>query len=441
MPPIPRLPLPNKPLVATADALTTPRDADLLTPRFLALLESELPTTAAAPPHTTTETLAATHREELRSMWQQALYRQAVLEAENDELRRALHAAQQQAPPPPEPPPPPAAAATSASTSTTSAAAAAAATPTAADETSATAEERWNRDAAGVQNVLGALPPHRPGGAGGAPGGALCPEWMASHGLSWAEISACVHWLDARLIEAAAASFPRLRRLMSTPLLCRETAYECAGDLLRKRDALLLLRDEGHGAVASVAAAAAAVGAELRAEEVSAAALRHDVRRLERNVAQLLANADFLAREADKARDAARRHVEEARGCVLAMRPAPDEKGDDWRRAEAAADAAAARLARSLDELERICVTASTPRVHGGHAPGRGAPPARSPLDWLSRGASEAGSRLRRVFGDEGGADDDDEPPPGAGRASRRGGRGARRSNSAPRHRRGPLVQ
>ena len=120
---------------------------------------------------------------------------------------------------------------------------------------------------------------------------------------------------------------------MSTPLLCRETAYECAGDLLRKRDALLLLRDEGHGAVASVAAAAAALGAELRAEEVSAAALRHDVRRLERNVAQLLANADFLAREADKARDAARRHVEEARGCVLAMRPAPDEKDDDWRRA------------------------------------------------------------------------------------------------------------
>ena len=325
--------------------------------------------------------------------------------------------------------------------STTSAAAAAAATPTTADETSTTAEERWNRDAAGVQNVLGALPPHRPGGAGGAPGGALCPEWMASHGLSWAEISACVHWLDARLIEAAAAAFPRLRRLMSTPLLCRETAYECAGDLLRKRDALLLLRDEGHGAVASVAAAAAAVGAELRDEEVSAAALRHDVRRLERNVAQLLANADFLAREADKARDAARRHVEEARGCVLAMRPPPDEKDDDWRRAEAAADAAAARLARSLDELERICVTASTPRVHGGHVPGRGAPPARSPLDWLSRGASEAGSRLRRVFADEGGADDDEEPPPGAGRASRRGGRGARRSNSAPRHRRGPLVQ
>ena len=423
MPPIPRLPLPNKPLVATADALT-PRDADLLTPRFLALLESELPTTtAAAPPHTTTETLAATHREELRSMWQQALYRQAVLEAENDELRRALHAAQQQAPPPP-------AGATSTSTSTTTSSAAAAATPTAADETSATAEERWNRDAAGVQNVLGALPPHRPGGAGGAPGGALCPEWMASHGLSWAEISACVHWLDARLIEAAAASFPRLRRLMSTPLLCRETAYECAGDLLRKRDALLLLRDEGHGAVASVAAAAAAVGAELRAEEVSAAALRHDVRRLERNVAQLLANADFLAREADKARDAARRHVEEARGCVLAMRPPPDEKDDDWRRAEAAADAAAARLARSLDELERICVTASTPRVHGGPAAGRGAPPARSPLDWLSRGASEAGSRLRRVFGDEGADDDEEEPPPGAGR-----------SNSAPRHRRGPLVQ
>ena len=65
MPPIPRLPLPNstQPLVATADALTTPRDADLLTPRFLALLESELPTTAAAPPHTTTETLAATHRQ------------------------------------------------------------------------------------------------------------------------------------------------------------------------------------------------------------------------------------------------------------------------------------------------------------------------------------------------------------------------------------------
>ena len=30
---------------------------------------------------------------------------------------------------------------------------------------------------------------------------------------------------------------------MSTPLLCRETAYECAGDLLRKRDALLLLRE------------------------------------------------------------------------------------------------------------------------------------------------------------------------------------------------------
>ena len=96
MPPIPRLPLPNstQPLVATADALTTPRDADLLTPRFLALLESELPTTAAAPPHTTTDTLAATHREELRSMWQQALYRQAVLEAENDELRAKLGDAQ-----------------------------------------------------------------------------------------------------------------------------------------------------------------------------------------------------------------------------------------------------------------------------------------------------------------------------------------------------------
>ena len=155
-------------------------------------------------------------------------------------------------------------------------------------------------------------------------------------------------------------------------------------------------------------------------------------------MAQLLANADFLAREADKARDAARRHVEEARGCVLAMRPPPDEKDDDWRRAEAAADAAAARLARSLDEVERICVTASTPRVHGGPAAGPfGAPPARSPLDWLSRGASPPGRGCGGAAGDEGGADDDDEPPPGAGRASRRGGRGARRSNSAPRHRRG----
>ena len=112
----------------------------------------------------------------------------------------------------------------------------------------------------------------------------------------------------------------------------------------------------------------------------------------------------------------------------------------EYRLGAGAADLSEGSRAR-LDELERICVTASTPRVHGGPAAGRGAPPARSPLDWLSRGASEAGSRLRRVFADEGGADDDEEPPPGAGRASRRGGRGARRSNSAPRHRRGPLVQ
>ena len=59
---IPKLPLPSR---DTTTAAPLASDADLLTPRFLALLESELPT-STQPPHKLSERdLAATHREEL----------------------------------------------------------------------------------------------------------------------------------------------------------------------------------------------------------------------------------------------------------------------------------------------------------------------------------------------------------------------------------------
>ena len=58
---IPKLPLPSR---DTTTAAPLASDADLLTPRFLALLESELPT-STQPPHKLGERdLAATHREE-----------------------------------------------------------------------------------------------------------------------------------------------------------------------------------------------------------------------------------------------------------------------------------------------------------------------------------------------------------------------------------------
>ena len=70
---------------------------------------------------------------------------------------------------------------------------------------------------------------------------------------------------------AVAAQFPLLSRLMSTPLLCRDTVAECARDLLQKRDSLLLLREGSHGAVASAQTVAAVLGTELKNAEHSCA--------------------------------------------------------------------------------------------------------------------------------------------------------------------------
>ena len=236
--PSPALPLAGGGASVEADGTS---DADALTPRFLDLLDEAFDENGG--------TASKDPQEELRSVWQQALYRQSVLEAElerlrdeNAELRREGGT---RAPP---------------------------LESRADDDTPLGA---WDRHAGSAQNVLGALPVYRPGAL--SPEGPLRVDWMRSCGLGWNDVTSCLGWLDARLRHAIVAAFPLLSRLMSTPLLCRETARERAHDLLQKRDSLLLLRDGQHNAIATLPAIGRMLGAELAEEEIRAHGLAHSV--------------------------------------------------------------------------------------------------------------------------------------------------------------------
>ena len=244
-------------------SIAEPPGSDPLTPRFLALLEEDNAgargevAAASERPAMRTE-----HVEELRAMWQQALYRQGLLGKENERLRLLLAA--QDGDGQDEPP-----------------GTGAPATPPCA---------QWDAHAAAVQDVLGGLPLYRTG---------LPAETSpAACGLRFTDVTGSLAWIDRQLCScgarsprasppspqpaavlrspssttgsatlAVAANFPLLARLMSTPLLCRDSADERARDLLQKRDSLLLLREGPQGASASAQAVAAALGAELEREE------------------------------------------------------------------------------------------------------------------------------------------------------------------------------
>lgn len=80
--------------LSEADA-RTPSEADALTPRFMELLEEEINDADLAAKTSGSLSLREAHQQELRSIWQQGLYRQSILEAENERLRVALEAANQ----------------------------------------------------------------------------------------------------------------------------------------------------------------------------------------------------------------------------------------------------------------------------------------------------------------------------------------------------------
>ena len=166
----------------------------------------------------------------------------------------------------------------------------------------------WDAHAAAVQNVLGAVPLDRPGGAppalpdasSSSSSSSVLGEWASvAKALTFTDIVGALAWIDARLRACVVASFPCLERLLSTPLLCRERDEERASDLLAKRDSLLLMRDGALGtSLATVPTLATTLGSELRKEEHSSAV-------------QLASLSSELASE-----EAQRRHLE---ACVEAQ--------------------------------------------------------------------------------------------------------------------------
>ena len=441
---------------------------DALTPRFLALLEADdlaspRGNAAASAADLEAETRAR-HLEELRSMWQQALYRQSVLESEKERLvceveRLRLAASPAHIDPYAEraseasSPSSPAETFTSVASSTSDVRRAGAigaelrgaleadlARSRSSGE-AATLERLaglrregesvegaaavdvakppiigWDGQSAMVQDVLGAIPAERQGAASGGVGGV---DWAHSCGLHLAQVYAALSWIDKHLRACVCAGFPLLDRLTSTPLLCRDTAAERAHDLLEKRDTMMLLRDGQHGALAALPAVARALGSDLAAEEVRVDLALAEMRQLEEQKEQLRSSAELqssaaveLATALDECRgescqrmDAHRRDVSILLAEVRAM-ALPE-------RADATVAAAEQKLSAPLDELARRATAATSAAAAAGARPTR-PPRASSPMAWLQ-------DRVRDARDLMGGAQ------PGSG------GLRARRSSS-PRH-------
>ena len=250
---VPPIHLPTaRPSVPHAAALPLSGYTDALTPRFLELLDSEMDSEPASAAMSGNEQREG-HLEDLRNVWQQALYRQSVLEADNERLKQV--ASERDA----------AAAVLEADNQRLRKELELAIERAAAAEASTAAlpiqpvpaipQEQWGVHAAAVQNVLGALPVYRPGAGGPSTSGGSS-DWANSCGLSLNDVSAALYWIDSRLCHLMSLHFPKLSRLMSTPLLCRDSDLERAQDLLQKRDSLLLLRDGQHSTILTLKAPA-----------------------------------------------------------------------------------------------------------------------------------------------------------------------------------------
>ena len=172
-----------------------------------------------------------------------------------------------------------------------------AATVAAAQPSCSATEPRveWDDSIAGVKEVLG---------------NSACGHLSASH------VTDALRWIDNHLATCAATSFPQLDRLVVAPGLHTD-GRAAAVELLRKRDALLLLRDGAH-ARAEVPAIASALSSEIAREESRVARLeaqghhlRSSAEAQARTTQEILSQLELTRSAAKGTQQAARRIVDD----------------------------------------------------------------------------------------------------------------------------------